>query len=192
MRPANELMKPPMNAFSVSAATSASELRNMASTCAMMPSTSSGRSARSQIMPTFFIPPAWLHGLLEVLAVEPEDHGAAGLHLRRDDADDLEGQIDGEERAAQRDVLADAPAELLHGVLADQRGVADRLEAGERARVDVVVGPDVGDRLGVDREVGEHVLRLVVDPAEPRVLVDRDDARDRLHALRGTTTAASR
>src|SRR5581483_6899631 len=119
---------------------------------------------------------AALHRLLEVFPVEPEDHRVPDR--RADDPDDPEREVDGEDRAAERDLLADAPVELVERRLADERAVADRPEAGERLRLDLVVGPDLGHRVGIDREVREHVLRLVADAAEPRVVIDADHARD--------------
>src|SRR6185369_11005289 len=108
---------------------------------------------------------------------EPEDERVAAA--LGDRADDPERQVHREDRPAERDLLPHLPAELAHRLLADDAAVADLLEALERARVDLVVGPDGGDRARVEAEVRELVLRLVVDAAEPAEVVDGGDAGNR-------------
>ena len=122
-----------MKAFSVSAATSASQLRNSSSTCAMMPSTCSGRSPRApRSCRRALKPPRASIASSRYLRLNQSMIGlrvAAGITPTISKV-----RSTGKIVPLQRDVLADLPAELPHRLLADERAVADRAGSGRARR----------------------------------------------------------
>jgi hypothetical protein len=61
---------------------------------------------------------------------------------------------------------------------AHHRAVAMRLECGEGFRSEAVFGPDLRQRIGIDRDAGKLMLGIVIYPGEPGHPVDRDDIDD--------------
>jgi hypothetical protein len=121
-----------------------------------------------------------LHRLLEVLALEPEVRRTLG----RDRSHDLEREVDREHRALQRHLVADLPAVLLERAFTHYRAVAPALELLELLLRDLVIGPRLGDRIGLDREVRERdTVLLAKHAAEPRPARHRDHARHRAYLL---------
>ena len=142
MIPWKELKKLAKKDFSVSAATSASEFRKSSSTARMMPVDVLGprrRGSRS----------CRRRGGRRCDSIASSrylrlNQKTIGLPLAAGIMPTIwKVRFTGKMRPAERDLLADPPAELPHRLLADERGVADLPEALERDRVDLVVGPDL-------------------------------------------------
>ena len=102
---------------------------------------------------------------------------------RRVDGADRERPIARENRALQRDILAELPAEFTEQPLADQRArpvLQERLPLIGRNH-DLRIHREI--RLWVDREVREEALAVAVSPAEPVRPTHVVHARHRLDAV---------
>jgi hypothetical protein len=118
--------------------------------------------------------------LVEVLALEPE----VGRALVRDLARDAEGKLDRIEGALERDQVADLPVVLPQGGAPDDGAIAVAPEVLELLRIEVPIGPDHPDRVGLDREVRKgDTLVFVEDAAEPGPARGAHHPRQRAHLL---------
>src|SRR5438105_15903784 len=94
--------------------------------------------------------------------------------------------IEREDRALQRDAIADFPSESFHQLRSDDRSlpiIRKRFEIGRTHGVIIEHGRHV---TVIDREIGEEIFLLLVVRAEPLHLTDIDDAGNlaNLHFMR--------
>ena len=105
--------------------------------------------------------------LLQVVPAEPELREVVVGARARVDAAHVELPVAGEDRALDRDAVADLPAEAVGGGLAHHGALLVGQEGLPLVVGDQELAVHVPVRLGVDRELREEVLLVLVHAAEP-------------------------